>query len=128
MSDLTFTKIEQSIKDRKRLHLTFLKNVKTYAPFLELEEKAFADGKMDEAESQFIKALMIDDKNVEANYGLGEVYSETKEFNKLKDVLNTLLGLDEAFTYEHRQKFNQFGISREDFLRECRRLEEEGNS
>ncbi len=47
MSDLTFTKIEQSIKDRKRLHLTFLKNVKTYAPFLELEEKAFADGALD---------------------------------------------------------------------------------
>ena len=47
MSDLTFTKIEQSIKDRKRLHLTFLKNVKTYAPFLELEAKAFADGALD---------------------------------------------------------------------------------
>ena len=44
MSDLTFTKIDQSIKDRKRLHLTFLKNVKTYAPFLELEAKAFSDG------------------------------------------------------------------------------------
>ena len=44
MSDLTFTKIDQSIKDRKRLHLTFLKNVKTYAPFLELEARAFADG------------------------------------------------------------------------------------
>lgn len=26
------------------------------------------------------------------------------------------------------KKLNQFGISREDFLRECRRLEEEGNS
>lgn len=44
MSDLSFMKIDQSIKDRKRLHLTFLKNVKTYSPFLELEEKAFADG------------------------------------------------------------------------------------
>jgi hypothetical protein len=43
MSDLTFTRIEQSINDRKRLHLTFLKNVKTYTPFLELEAKAFAD-------------------------------------------------------------------------------------
>lgn len=74
-------------------------------------EQAFADGNLDEAEAQFIKALMIDDKNIEANYGLGEVYSEKKEFNKLKKVLNTLLGLSEAFTYEHRQKFNRFGIS-----------------
>lgn len=44
MSDLSFQKIEQSIKDRKELHLAFLRNVKTYKPFLELEEKAFSDG------------------------------------------------------------------------------------
>jgi AhpD family alkylhydroperoxidase len=42
--DLSFKKIEQSIKDRKKLHLSFLNKVKTYKPFLELEEKAFADG------------------------------------------------------------------------------------
>lgn len=78
---------------------------------LAMGNKAFADGKLDEAESQFIKALMIDEKNVDANYGLGEVYSEQKEFDKLRDVLETLLGINEAFTYEHRQKFNEFGIS-----------------
>lgn len=44
MSDPTLEKIDQSIKDRKKLHLTFLDNVKTYKPFLELEEKAFSDG------------------------------------------------------------------------------------
>ena len=73
--------------------------------------RPLSEGDLDEAERQFLKALMIDDKNVEANYGLGEVYSEKKEFDKLRDVLETLLGLNEAFTYEHRQKFNQFGIS-----------------
>lgn len=36
MSDLTLTKIGQSIGDRKRLHQTFLNNVKTYATFLEI--------------------------------------------------------------------------------------------
>ncbi len=44
MSDLTYRKIEQSIRDRKKLHLTFVNHVKTYKPFLELEEKAFSDG------------------------------------------------------------------------------------
>jgi AhpD family alkylhydroperoxidase len=44
MNDLSFKKIDQSIKDRKKLHLSFLENVKTYKPFLELEEKAFSDG------------------------------------------------------------------------------------
>jgi len=47
VSDLTYQKIEQSIKDRKKLHLTFLNNVKTYKPFLELEEKAFSNGALD---------------------------------------------------------------------------------
>lgn len=74
-------------------------------------QEAFANGDLNEAERQFIKALMVDDKNIDANYGLGEVYSEKKDFDKLKKVLDTLLGLDEAFTYEYRQKFNQFGIS-----------------
>lgn len=44
MNDLSLQKIDQSIKDRKDLHLLFLKNVKTYKPFLELEAKAFGDG------------------------------------------------------------------------------------
>jgi tetratricopeptide (TPR) repeat protein len=85
--------------------------LETLARKIKMGEKAFADGNLDEAESQFIKALMVDDKNIDANYNLGEVYSEKKDFAKLKKVLNTLLGLDEAFTIEHRQKFNQFGIS-----------------
>lgn len=85
--------------------------LETLARKIEEGEKAFANGQLDEAERQFIKALMIDDKNIDANYGLGEVYSEKKEFGKLKKVLNTLLGISEAFTYEHRQKFNRFGIS-----------------
>ena len=78
---------------------------------IKMGQDAFAKGNLDEAESQFIKALMIDDKNIDANYGLGEVYSEKQEFDKLKKVLDTLLGLDEAFTFEYRQKFNEFGIS-----------------
>ena len=44
MTDLSLKKIEQSIQDRKALHLAFLKNVKTYRSFLEVEEKAFSDG------------------------------------------------------------------------------------
>ncbi len=44
MQDLSFQKIDQSTEERKKLHLTFLNNVKTYRPFLELEEKAFKDG------------------------------------------------------------------------------------
>jgi len=54
MDDLSFRKIDQSIKDRKKLHRSFLDNVKTYKHFLELEERAFRDGALEKK----IKELM----------------------------------------------------------------------
>jgi tetratricopeptide (TPR) repeat protein len=68
-------------------------------------------GRLDDAERMFIKALMIDDLNVPANYGLGEVYSEKKDFRRLKRVIDTLLGLDQVFCKEQKSRFNRFGIS-----------------
>lgn len=58
MSNLNVQKIEQSIKDRKKLHLQFLRHVKTYKPFLELEEKAFANGALDKKTKELM-ALSI---------------------------------------------------------------------
>ncbi len=58
VSDLTIKHIEQSIKDRKRLHLRFLDNVKTYKAFLDLEEKAFADGSLNKKTKELM-ALSI---------------------------------------------------------------------
>ena len=58
MSDLSFKKIEQSIKDRKKLHLQFLNNVKTYRPLLELEERAFNDGALNKKTKELM-ALSI---------------------------------------------------------------------
>ncbi|WP_319542315.1 tetratricopeptide repeat protein [uncultured Pseudodesulfovibrio sp.] len=109
LQELDFLK--QYTPEPKYYKLHTVPALKTLARKIKMGEQAFADGNLDDAEQQFIKALMIDDKNIDANYGLGEVYSKKKEFEKLKKVLNTLLGLDEAFSYEHRQKFNRFGIS-----------------
>jgi AhpD family alkylhydroperoxidase len=58
MSNLTIRKIEHSIEDRKSLHLEFLKNVNTYKPFLELEEKAFKDGALNKKTKELM-ALSI---------------------------------------------------------------------
>jgi AhpD family alkylhydroperoxidase len=49
---------EQSIKDRKSLHHQFLSNVKTYKPFLELEEKAFSNGALNKKTKELM-ALSI---------------------------------------------------------------------
>lgn len=74
-------------------------------------EEFLAKGQLDAAEKAFLKALMIDDLHVKANYGLGTVYSEQNDAHKLRKVLNTLLNVDSAFSAEHREKFNAFGIS-----------------
>ena len=58
MPDLTQEKIKQSIRDRKQLHLRFLNHVKTYKPFLELEEKAFTSGALDKKTKELM-ALSI---------------------------------------------------------------------
>lgn len=78
---------------------------------VEQGEKFFSMGLLDDAEKAFLKALMIDEVNVPANYGLGDVYTEQKEYLKLRKVLNVLMGLDDAFSLEYRQKLNTFGIN-----------------
>lgn len=95
--------------DYYRLHT--VPALETLARKIKLGERYFNLGMLDDAELEFIKALMIDDLNVDANYGLGKVYSEQKEYEKLKKVVDTLMGLDGAFSFEHRQKLNEFGIS-----------------
>ncbi|GFK95416.1 Lipopolysaccharide assembly protein B [Fundidesulfovibrio magnetotacticus] len=74
-------------------------------------EKFFSMGLLDDAEKAFLKALMIDEMSVPANYGLGDVYSEQKDFQKLRRVLTVLMGLDDAFSVEYRQKLNTFGVN-----------------
>ncbi|MBI4807294.1 MAG: tetratricopeptide repeat protein [Desulfovibrio sp.] len=73
-------------------------------------EEYLKDGDLDAAEKEFIKALMIDDLNVQANYGLGEVYTEKNEFEKLLKVLKVLMGLEDAFNLENRERLNSFGV------------------
>lgn len=51
-------KIEQSIKDRKELHMRFATNARTYQPFLDLEEKAFAEGALSKKNKELM-ALSI---------------------------------------------------------------------
>lgn len=85
--------------------------LKSLAAKISQGEKYFSMGLLDEAEKAFIKALMIDESNIPANYGLGEVYTEKNDFSRLRDVLSVLMGIDEAFTLHYRQKLNSFGIS-----------------
>lgn len=68
------------------------------------------ENNLDAAEKEFIKALMIDEYNIDANYGLGEVYSEKNEMEKLAKVVRRLMGIEAAFTFEHTDRLNSFGV------------------
>jgi len=58
------------------------------------EAREFAkDGKFEEAEERYIKIIEIDDKNVDAYDGLGELYMEQKEYEKARDTFKYLLKL-----------------------------------
>ncbi len=46
MVEFVIDKIKQSVDDRKRLHSRFRENSESYNSFLELEKKAFQDGKI----------------------------------------------------------------------------------
>lgn len=74
-------------------------------------EEHYAEGRLDQAEKEFAKALMIDDKNVPANLGAGAVWCDKGEMQKVGKVLDLLLGSDETFKVEQRSLFNRFGIS-----------------
>ena len=67
-------------------------------------------GELDEAEKEFIKALMIDGENVQANCDLGAVYSEKMETDKLAKVIKVLMGLNGAFSFSHVDRLNAFGV------------------
>lgn len=74
-------------------------------------EESFAAGDLDKAEKEFLKALMIDELNVPANLGVGAVYSEKQEFQKVHKVCKILMGSDETFEAEQRARFNTMGMS-----------------
>lgn len=62
------------------------------------------------AEVEYNKAIILDDKNVRANFGLGLVYMERGDSEKAKDIFQRLVQLDSAFRPEHKHLFNGFGI------------------
>ncbi len=73
-------------------------------------EDFFQAGNFNQAESQFIKALVIDPNHAGANLGLGSVYCETKNYEKLKHIFEKLIINPDTFKKELSQQFNRFAV------------------
>jgi tetratricopeptide (TPR) repeat protein len=68
-------------------------------------------GALYSAEFEFNNALDFDEGNVRANFGLGLTYMERGDSAKAADIFERVVGLDAAFTPEHKHLFNEFGIN-----------------
>lgn len=77
-------------------------------------------GALYSAEFEFNNALDFDENNVRANFGLGLTYMERGDAAKAADIFERVVGLDAAFTPEHKHLFNEFGIN----LRKSRLLDQ----
>jgi tetratricopeptide (TPR) repeat protein len=62
------------------------------------------------AEMEYARALDVDETNVRAIFGLGMVYLERRDKQNSRTVFEQLLGLQAAFSEEHKHLFNEFGI------------------
>lgn len=62
------------------------------------------------AEFEYNKALALDEQNVRANFGIGICYMERGEQEKAHEVFERVLGIEAAFSGEHKHLFNEYGI------------------
>jgi tetratricopeptide (TPR) repeat protein len=63
------------------------------------------------AEYEYANALNLDEQNVRANFGIGLCLLARDEEDKAKKVFDRILGLDTAFSDDHKHLFNEYGIA-----------------
>lgn len=68
-------------------------------------------GALYSAEFEYSAALDLDENNVRANFGLGLTYMERGDAAKANDIFERIVGLDAAFSSQHKHLFNEFGIN-----------------
>jgi tetratricopeptide (TPR) repeat protein len=106
-SDLV-DKYEPEPKYYRNITLPILHKIETA---VKLGEKHRDAGNLDRAEEDFLRALSLDELNAKANLGLGDVYVGKGEEDKVQEVLERLLKMDEVFEANQRLELNRFGMS-----------------
>ncbi|MEF2146522.1 MAG: tetratricopeptide repeat protein [Desulfovibrionaceae bacterium] len=86
-------------------------NIKQLEQTLERAEKARSQGQAYSAELEFSSAIELDEDNVRANFGLGLTYMDRGDNTRADDIFQRLVGLEAAYTEEHKHLFNEFGMS-----------------
>lgn len=63
------------------------------------------------AETEYDKALALDQDNVRATFGIGICYVTMRNMDKAQTVFQKLVTMDAAFLPKHKHLFNEFGIA-----------------
>lgn len=63
------------------------------------------------AEQEFIKVKQIDNGNIKALFGLGEIYLSVGKKEKSEKIFEEIMELKEDIYTEHKYLFNDFGIT-----------------
>lgn len=63
------------------------------------------------AEMEYGKAVLVDEENVRANFGLGLTYLERGSLDKAQDIFARLIKIEAAYEQEHKHLFNEFGVN-----------------
>ncbi|WP_428559284.1 MAG: tetratricopeptide repeat protein [Solidesulfovibrio sp. DCME] len=74
-------------------------------------DRLLAEGDLDAAEKEFIKALLLDEKHPKANIALGNISLQKGDGKKLAAALRRIFDIDVLFTEQERHLFNEFAIS-----------------
>ncbi len=69
------------------------------------------DGALNKAELEYGQALIVDEQNVRAIFGLGLVYADRKDRENAAAVFRQLVEMEAPFQEEHKHLFNEFGIA-----------------
>jgi len=101
-------KYDPEPKYYRNITLPILQKIETA---VKLGEKHRDLGNLDRAEEDFLRALSLDEQNAKANLGLGDVYAGKGEEDKVQEILERLLKMDEVFEANQRIELNRFGMS-----------------
>lgn len=78
--------------------------------FIATAEEHVKRDELHSAEYEFSNALRIDEENLRANFGIGNVYLKMGEMEKAKDVFVKISRIDAIFEENNKHFFNECGI------------------
>ena len=77
---------------------------------VQMANRHLAKSRLLNAESEYTQALKIEENHLQANLGMGKIFSAKGEEDKAKEYFNKLSSMEELFEKENKHVFNELAI------------------